>query len=144
MLWLGAAAVLSLVGRRGRLGAGSGLAAAGLASALANGPVKWAVRRPRPHGAVLAGLRRGGQSPGTSSFPSGHTASAVAFAVAASAEYPLAATVLGPAALLVALARMRSLRHYPTDVLGGAIIGAAVGAGTVYWRRRYRRSSAAG
>jgi len=109
-------------------------------SALANGPVKWAVRRPRPHGVALAGLRRGGESPGTSSFPSGHTASAFAFSVAASAEYPLAATVLVPAALGVGLARMRSLRHYPTDVLGGAAIGAAIGAGTAYGLRRYRAS----
>lgn len=138
IIWLVSAAGLSLLGRRGRLGAGGGLAAAGLASALANGPVKWAVRRPRPHGAALAGLRRGGDSPGTSSFPSGHTASAVAFSVAASAEYPLAATVLVPAALCVALARMRSLRHYPSDVLGGAVIGAAIGAGTACSLRRYR------
>lgn len=138
ILWLVSAAGLSLLGRRGRLGAGGGLAAAGLASALANGPVKWAVRRPRPDGAALAGLRRRGGSPGTSSFPSGHTASAVAFSVAASAEYPLAATVLVPAALCVAFARMRSLRHYPSDVLGGAVIGAAIGAGTAYSLRRYR------
>ncbi len=138
ILWLGSAALLSLLGRRGRLGAGGGLAAAGLASALANGPVKWAVGRPRPNGVALAGLRRGGGSPGTSSFPSGHTASAIAFSVAASAEYPLAATVLAPAAFCVALARMRSLRHYPTDVLGGAAIGAAIGAGTAYSLRRYR------
>lgn len=138
ILWLMSAALLSLLGRGGRLGAGGGLAAAGLASALANGPVKWAVRRPRPDGAALAGLRRGGGSPRTTSFPSGHTASAVAFSVAASAEYPLAATVLAPAALCVALARMCSLRHYPTDVLAGAAIGAATGAGTTYSLRRHR------
>lgn len=138
IVWLGSAALLSLLGRRGRLGAGSGLAAAGLASALGNGPVKWAVGRPRPDGPALAGLRRGGTSPGTSSFPSGHTASAVAFSVAASVEYPLAATVLAPAALCVALARMRSLRHYPTDVLGGAAFGAAIGIGTAHGLRRYR------
>lgn len=139
-LWLVAAVVLSLLGQRGRVAAGRGLVATAVASALANGPVKWAVRRPRPNGVALAGLRRGGGSPGTSSFPSGHTASAFAFTMAASAEYPLAATILVPAACCVAVARMRSLRHYPTDVLGGAVIGAIVGAGTVYSIRRTRRS----
>ena len=137
-LWLAVAGVLSLLGRRGRRGAGGGLLAFVLASAVANGPAKWIVRRPRPGGAVLLGLRRRGQAPGTSSFPSSHTASAVAFAVAASIEFPPAAPFLLPAALGVALARLRAVRHYPTDVLAGALLGAVLGAATASLLRRWR------
>ncbi len=137
-LWVVSAALLCLLGRRGRRGAVAGLVAFGSASALANGPLKWLVRRPRPGGPVLVGLRRRGSAPGTSSFPSSHTASAVAFALAASIELPPVAPVLVPAAAAVALARMRALRHHPSDVLAGAVVGAACGVAAVYGLRRWR------
>lgn len=140
-LWVASAVLLALLGRRGRRSAVSGLLALALASAVANGPAKWLFRRPRPGGAALVGLRRRGQPPGTSSFPSSHTASAVAFAVAASLELPAAGPVLGPAALGVALARLRAVRHYPSDVLAGALLGGAIGAATAYGVRRWRSSS---
>lgn len=139
-LWLASAALLSLFGQRGRRSAVSGLAALAATSAVANGPAKWAFHRSRPGGAALVGLRRRGQAPGTSSFPSSHTASAFAFAVAASAELPAAAPVLLPGALAVALARMRAVRHYPSDVLAGALLGATLGAVTTYAVRRRRAS----
>ena len=140
LLWLAAAAVLARLGRRGRRAAGRGLVAFWVASAIANGPAKWLVRRPRPGGASLVGLRRLGTSPGTSSFPSSHTAAAFAFAVAASAELPAAAPVLLPAAVGVALSRLRAVRHYPSDVVVGALLGAAVGKATARVLRRRQRS----
>ena len=139
ILWVAAAVVLAQVGRRGRRAAAGGLAACWIASAIANGPAKWLVRRPRPDGAALAGLRRRHKAPGTSSFPSSHTASAFAFAVAASAELPVAAPVLLPAAVGVALSRLRAVRHYPSDVFVGALLGAAVGAATARVLRRRKR-----
>lgn len=137
-LWFASAAVLLLCGRRGRRGAGSGLLAYAAASALANGPSKWLVRRPRPAGAALVGLRRRGHAPPTSSFPSSHTAAGFAFAVAVSAELPAAAPLLVPAAIGVALARMRAVRHYPSDVVAGALLGIGVGAATACAVRRRR------
>lgn len=142
-LWVAMAGVLSFFGRRGRRAAAGGLLACASAAALANGPVKWLVRRPRPGGAALVGLPRRGSAPGTSSFPSSHTASAVAFAVAGSAGFPPAAPVLLPAAAGVALARMRAVRHYPTDVLAGALLGAAIGGATAYGVRRWSSSGPA-
>ena len=139
-LWIASAGLLSLLGERGRRGAVGGLAALATTSVVANGPAKWAVRRSRPDGAALIGLRRRGHAPGTSSFPSSHTASAFAFAVAASAEVPAAAPVLLPAALAVALARMRAVRHYPSDVLAGALLGGTLGAVTTYGLRHRRAS----
>ncbi len=137
-LWLSSALLLSLFGPRGRRAAVAGVTALVTTSAVANGPAKWLVRRSRPGGAALIGLHRLGQAPGTSSFPSSHTASAFAFAVAASAELPAAAPVLLPAALAVAVARMRAVRHYPSDVLAGAVLGAALAAATTHAVRHWR------
>ena len=139
-LWLGAAAALAARGPRGRRAAVNGAVAYLATSALANGPAKWAARRARPRGFLLADLPRMGRRPSTSSFPSAHTATAVAFATAASIELPAATPVLLVPAAAVALSRIRAVRHYPSDVLAGAALGGAAGLGSAlvirWWRRR--------
>ena len=141
-LWLALAGALSLLGPSGRRAAADGLLAGGTASAIANGPAKWFVRRDRPGGASLADLPRRDRAPTTSSFPSSHTATAVAFAVAASVQYPPAAPILLPAALGIGLSRVYAVRHYPSDVLAGAALGAAIGASTAYSLHRRRATGA--
>jgi undecaprenyl-diphosphatase len=138
-LWVGAAAALAALGPRGRRAAVDGVAAYLAASALANGPAKWATRRSRPNGFLLADLPRLGRRPQTSSFPSAHTATAVAFATAASIELPAAAPLVFAPAAAVALSRLQAVRHYPTDVLAGAALGGAVGLGSAFALRRVRR-----
>ena len=135
-LWVGSAAALAVTGARGRRAAARGLVAYGAASALANGPAKWVARRDRPSGMLLKGLPRVGGQPKTSSFPSSHTAAATAFALAASAELPAAAPLLCALGATVALSRVIAVRHFPTDVAGGVILGAAVGAVVVVVARR--------
>jgi membrane-associated phospholipid phosphatase len=62
------------------------------------------------------------------SFPSGHSAGAIAVARAFAREFPeYQAPALG-AAGLVALAQIPRCAHYPTDVGAGAAIGAAAEA----------------
>ena len=57
------------------------------------------------------------------SFPSGHTASAIAVARALGREYPpVAAPALGTAALLGSLQVIRS-KHFASDIVAGASIG---------------------
>jgi diacylglycerol kinase family enzyme/membrane-associated phospholipid phosphatase len=114
----------SLGGTRGRRAAGHGLLALAVASATANGPMKLLVARRRP-----GSPRRLRRMPRTSSFPSGHSASAFAFAVAATRELPEAGPVLLPLAAGVSYSRVYLGVHYPGDVIAGAAFGAAVGMG---------------
>ena len=60
------------------------------------------------------------------SFPSGHTLHAVSFAWQASSHFPELAWVLLPLAALIAGSRVVLGLHYPSDVLAGAAIGAAL------------------
>ena len=60
------------------------------------------------------------------SFPSGHTLHAVSFTWQACAHFPELAWVLVPLAALIAGSRVILGLHYPSDVLAGAAIGAAL------------------
>jgi membrane-associated phospholipid phosphatase len=58
-----------------------------------------------------------------SSFPSGHTAGAVATARAIAHGYPRLALPMGLAAGAIALVQVPRRAHFPTDVVAGAAIG---------------------
>jgi YegS/Rv2252/BmrU family lipid kinase len=134
-LWMALAAVLALAGgRRGRRAAARGLTAIALASATSNGPLKLVFRHQRPTRRPAL-VRR----PGTYSFPSGHSASAFAFATAASAEFPAVAPVLVPLASAVAYSRVHVGVHRWRDVLAGGAVGVACGAVADTAIRRLRR-----
>jgi len=60
------------------------------------------------------------------SFPSGHTLHAVAFTWQAAAHFPELVWVLLPLAALIAASRVVLGLHYPSDVLAGGAIGAAL------------------
>jgi undecaprenyl-diphosphatase len=123
VLWLVLAAAGAFVGgRRGRRAAADGLLALAFASATVNGPLKLLFRRVRP-----VPSRRLYRRPRTASFPSGHSASAFAFATAATRELPAAGPVLFPLAATVAYSRVYLGFHHPTDVLIGSAIGSAAG-----------------
>lgn len=65
--------------------------------------------------------------PGDASFPSGHTAAAFAAVFALrTAESPLWLPALALAAV-TAFSRLYLYVHWPTDILGGILLGAAVG-----------------
>jgi undecaprenyl-diphosphatase len=65
--------------------------------------------------------------PTSTSFPSGHSASAAAFAVAVGDVVPALRLPLGVAAGTVAFSRTYTGVHYPGDVLVGAATGAVLG-----------------
>jgi undecaprenyl-diphosphatase len=60
------------------------------------------------------------------SFPSGHTLHAVSFTWQAGAHFPELLWVLVPLAALIGASRVVLGLHYPSDVLAGAAIGAAL------------------
>lgn len=141
-LWLAIAAVLTATGRRrARSAAAGGLLGLGIASTLVNGPLKFVWRRDRPPLSVLGARGPLLPLPSTFSFPSGHSASAAAFATGVSLALPAAVPVVVPLAGAVAYSRAHTGVHYPSDVVAGAVLGigaGAVGAGIV---ARARRSS---
>lgn len=81
--------------------------------------------RPRPY-AVHAHIAAGAVPLDRFSFPSGHTLHATAFSIIACAYFPELAPALAAATGFIALSRVVLGLHYPSDVLAGAGLGAAV------------------
>ncbi|MEV6883688.1 phosphatase PAP2 family protein [Streptomyces sp. NPDC051135] len=126
---LGIAAALSLSGARARRAALVGVAAVAVASASTNLLGKHLVHRARPdREAARVTTDRYVPMPASASFPSGHTAAAVAFATAVGVVLPEAAVPLGALASAVGYSRVHTGVHYPGDVAAGAVLGIASAA----------------
>ena len=127
VLWLAIAALIAILGgRRGRHAAIRGVLSIAITSILVNLPLKYLARRDRPP------MRRGDRPlpvslPGSFSFPSGHSASAFAFATGVALEEPRLLVPILPLAAGVAYSRVHLRVHYPLDVLAGVTIGTAMG-----------------
>ncbi|OAA28248.1 undecaprenyl-diphosphatase [Frankia sp. EI5c] len=137
MLWWGVAGALGATKGRRRPAALRGLLALGVASAAANGPAKLLFRRDRPPTHGIPPLRRLSRDLTTFSFPSGHSASAAAFATGVALDAPGAAVPVAVLASAVAFSRVYVGAHYPGDVLAGVALG--VGAGLLTTKVMPRR-----
>jgi len=138
--WLLVAGGLALSGgARGRRAAFTGMAAIGLTSLVINQPMKLVGHRARPRRTRLGVPEsRWVRMPSSTSFPSGHSASAAAFAVSVGRMLPELKLLLRAAAVIVAFSRVYTGVHYPGDVVVGATIGSLLGRATaaVALRRR--------
>lgn len=146
-LWLASSAVLAVAGGpRGRDAAVDGLASVALTSGVVNGVMKPLARRRRPDRDTFnVPVGRQVTMPASRSFPSGHAASAFAFAAGVAADAPQAGLILNAAAAVVAYSRVHTGVHYPGDVIVGSLTGAALApiAVSALRRLRARRSGCA-
>lgn len=137
-LWMGVAGLLAVLGgRRGRLVSARAMTSVAVTSAVANLAAKNLVRRPRPQSGVPKKRRL--EQPDSSSFPSGHTASAAAFSSVVGNEIPLLYIPVTTLAGAVGFSRVYTGVHYPGDVLVGWMVGRAVAAFMrAIWPKRWR------
>jgi membrane-associated phospholipid phosphatase len=128
-LWLGIAAAIALLGGgRGRRAALEGVLSIGVTSAAVNLGLKHVHRRRRPEGVAELWPERHVAMPASTSFPSGHAASAFAFAYSVSRELPWLGVPVRLLAAGVAYSRVHTGVHYPGDVVIGSIVGAGTAA----------------
>ena len=123
LLWDAVALALAATGGNGRRAAVRGMVSMSVASGVANGPAKWLTRRPRPSLVDVPSVRQLARQPRTTSFPSGHSASAAAFAAGVALESPLLAVPVAAVAAGVAYGRVHIGVHYPSDVIAGVVLG---------------------
>lgn len=138
VLWIGAASLIAAFGgRRGRFVAAESLVAIAVTSAIANVAAKNLVRRKRPESSVPASRRL--EQPDSSSFPSGHTASAAAFSAVIGSEFTPLYVPINVAASAVGFSRVYTGVHYPGDVLAGWFLGRIVGGSIrMLWPKKWR------
>jgi undecaprenyl-diphosphatase len=97
----------------------------GVACTLAYRGLKQGTLRPRPY-QVHAHILAAAEPLDRFSFPSGHTLHAVGFNLVLLAHYPMLGILVLPMTLAIALSRMVLGLHYPSDVVAGAALGAAI------------------
>jgi undecaprenyl-diphosphatase len=108
-----------------------GLASVGVAATAINLVIKPLGMRRRPdREAAEVPFARQVPMPASSSFPSGHSAAAFAFATGVGYTLPQAAAPLRALAALVAYSRVHTGVHYPGDVVAGSLLGSALAQAT--------------
>lgn len=136
-LWFAIALLLGLSRHRAaRRAALRGVGSIAAASAVANLVGKRATRRTRPPLELVPTVRRARRVPSSTSFPSGHSASAAAFATGVALEWPVLGLPVAGLAAAVAYSRIYTGVHYPGDVAAGLALGVGLGlASTRSWPR---------
>jgi len=125
VFWYVLAAIIALADGLAGIWASFIMLTAGLCCTLIYKSIKHLTARPRPC-SICSEVLVTTAPLDTFSFPSGHTLHAVCFTLVATAYVGWLALLLWPFTVLVALSRLVLGLHYPSDVLVGACIGAAV------------------
>jgi len=131
--WPLLAAIVAVVlfgNRRARITILAALVAVALSDQLSSGLLKPLVCRPRPSH-VLEGVRLLAGRGGRYGFPSSHAANIFSAWIVLGLRHPRLKVTLAVIPLAVAYSRVYVGVHYPLDVIGGAVLGLAVGLGLV-------------
>jgi membrane-associated phospholipid phosphatase len=127
-VWIALAAGMALAGGpRGRRAALRGTVCYSTAAIVANVLIKPFVSRSRPPGSG-----RGRPGPVTSSFPSGHAATDLAFTLGVAQEIPALFVPLAVGTSAAHWSLVRSRGHYPSDVFVGGVVG--IGVALAAWK----------
>jgi len=130
IIWIIAAIVLLFIPKYRK----SGLAlATGLLACLLLGNIvlKPLIARVRPFD-VVDGINLLVNAPSDFSFPSGHTYSSVIGAYVLTATDKRFGYIAIPLAVIIAFSRLYLYVHYPTDILGGILLGGAICVGLYF------------
>jgi undecaprenyl-diphosphatase len=125
-VWGFVGAVLATIGTEQTLTLAHRLLISAGGAALTAQVIKRLLRRRRPTAAI--GFTELVQNPDAFSFPSGHTAAAVATAIAWAGEGRSLGAATGVFSALVAFSRVALGAHFPLDVMAGVVIGLGFGA----------------
>lgn len=117
------------------------MAAMAVTFLLGNVILKNVIARPRPC-AVDKSVTLLIPFPSEYSFPSGHSSNGFAAAVTIFAYYRRAGIAALIMAAMIAFSRMYLFVHYPTDILGGILLGTADALLVLYLIRRWGKRSA--
>lgn len=125
LIWIGIALVLCAFPKWRSAGLAM-LLALGLAHVIGNLFLKNLIGRPRPfvmHPAIELKI----PPPNEFSFPSGHSITAFAAVFALPSSLGTLKRVLALLAVGIAFSRLYLFMHYPSDVLGGVVLGMIIG-----------------
>ncbi len=134
LAWIPVLALIAIVlgvrgGARGRLAVAAMVVAFALADPFVAHVLKPLFARPRPCHELGEAIRLITGCGGAFGFPSNHAANSAALAAALGTLVPRTLWFGVPIAVLVSFSRVYLGVHYPTDVLAGMAVGAAIGAG---------------
>ncbi len=123
-------------GNRGRWCAGTLLVIAAVVDPLSSAFLKETIHRLRPY-EVLGSVHQLVGS-GGGSFPSNHALNNMAGAMVLSAYFPGLRWLWFAVATVICISRVYCGVHWPSDVVGGSIIGVLVGGGLVMLTQRWK------
>lgn len=131
VIWL---ALMIFGGKKGRIVALLVLIIITLSDQVSSSVIKSWVRRVRPCFEV-DGVRLLIRQSRSFSFPSSHASNMSAMATLFSVKYPRFKTIFISMAVLVAFSRIYVGVHYPSDILGGAVLGISCAVAVLFIER---------
>lgn len=137
VIWLTLGIVLAVIPRTRKCGV-SMLLAMGLTFLVGNLFLKNLIARPRPC-AVDTSVKLLIPYPSEYSFPSGHTSNGFAAALTFFFYYRVPGAVALLVAAIIAFSRMYLFVHYPTDILGGLILGVADACIVLFFMKKWEQ-----